>query len=101
MMRNISKLVLVLLFVCGCAMATTPHFDCTPSFSLKAPWQGADAAYSTPLKDGRDVWIFGDTLYGPQREVKGQEPEMVHNTIGISTCKGGQFDMKYSIKRDE
>ena len=41
---------------------------CTPSFPLEhgkaLGWQGADAAYSTPLPDGRDVWIFGDTLYG-------------------------------------
>ena len=95
------RLSLILLFLPGLAFAEPKHFDCTPSFSLVAPWQGADAAYSIPLDDGRDVWIFGDTLYGANREVKGQEPEMVHNTIGISTCQNGKFDIRYSIKRDD
>ena len=100
-MRNISWLMLLLLFSSGMVFAATPHFDCTPSFSLQAPWQGADAAYSIPLKDGRDVWIFGDTLYGDKREVTGQEPQMVHNSIGISTCKDGKWNLKYSIKHNE
>lgn len=99
-MRIVFKALLVVLFLSGFALADSKHFDCTPSLSLVAPWQGADAAYSIPLPDGRDVWIFGDTLYGPTREVKGQEPEMVHNSIGISTCKKGKFDIRYSIKRD-
>ncbi len=77
-----------------------PHFDCGPSFSLQAPWEGADAAYSIPLTDGRDVWIFGDTLFGKDRQVKGNEPEMVHNTFGISSCKDGKWKLDYSIKRD-
>lgn len=99
-MRTLSKLILVVLFFSYIALAQTQHVDCTPSFALVAPWQGADAAYSIPLTDGRDVWIFGDTLYGPKREVTGQEPAMVHNSIGISTCKNGKFDIRYSIKRD-
>ncbi len=101
-MRKLCYFLFVLLFLSAFAMAaTSPHFNCTPAFSLKAPWQGADAAYSIPLKDGRVVWIFGDTLYGPDRKVEGQEPEMVHNSIGISTCKDGEWELKYSIKRDE
>lgn len=101
-MRISLKICLFVLLLPGFAMAAeTPHFDCTPSFSLQAPWQGADAAYSIPLQDGRDVWIFGDTLYGPDRKVKGQEPEMVHNSIGISTCKDGKWNVTYHIKKDE
>lgn len=100
-MRIMSKVVFMLLLLSGLAMAKeSKHFDCGPKFSLQAPWQGADAAYSIPLQDGRDVWIFGDTLYGDKREVTGQEPLMVHNTIGISTCKNGQWNIAYSIKRD-
>jgi Domain of unknown function (DUF4185) len=76
------------------------HFHCVPSFSSQQPWQGADAAYSIPLKDGRVAWIFGDTLYGDQRLVTGEEPRMVHNTIGISTCKDGKWKIDYSIKKD-
>jgi len=73
---------------------------CTPSFPLRAPWLGADAAYSIPLPDGRDVWIFGDTLFGDKRLVTGEEPRMVHNTLGISTCKNGKWNIDYAIKRD-
>lgn len=100
-MRKLCYLVFLLSFVSALAVAAEqPHFNCAPAFSLKAPWEGADAAYSIPLKDGRVVWIFGDTLYGPDRTVKGQEPEMTHNSIGISTCKDGQWSLTYSIKRD-
>jgi|ERR1035437_1027403 hypothetical protein len=79
---------------------------CTPSFPLEhgqqLSWQGADDAYSVPLPDGRDVWIFGDTLYGPERFVQGNDPRMTHSSIGISTCDGkGQWHLKYFFKRDK
>jgi hypothetical protein len=78
---------------------------CTPSFPLqngvKLGWQGADDAYSIPLPDGRDVWIFGDTLYGPERIVIGHDPRMTHSSLGISTCDAnGKWDLHYVIKRD-
>ncbi len=99
-MRLLSSVVCLLLLLPGLAIAESKHFDCTPSFSLQEPWQGADAAYSIPLQDGRVVWIFGDTLYGDKRQVRGQEPLMVHNSIGISTCRNGTWKIDYSIKRD-
>lgn len=100
-MRTFSKLVFVLLLVSGLAMAReSKHFDCTPSFPMHDPWFGADAAYSIPLEDGRDVWIFGDTLYGDKRQVTGNDPRMVHNTIGVSTCKNGAWNIDYTVKHD-
>lgn len=99
-MRMLPKVVFVLLLFATFAVAQSKHFDCTPSFSRQAPWQGGDAAYSIPLHDGRVVWIFGDTFYGDKREVIGNEPRMVHNSIGISTCKAGKWKIDYSIKRD-
>ncbi|MEO6924604.1 MAG: hypothetical protein ABI142_12325, partial [Bryocella sp.] len=79
---------------------------CTPSFPAEHGkafgWQGADAAYSIRLPDHRDVWIFGDTLYGPKRVVTGNDPRMVHNTLGISTCDAkGNWHLKYVVKRDK
>jgi len=60
---------------------------CMPAFPLDPSWQGADAAYSIPLPDGRDIWIFGDTLYGEKRGLlPNGDPLMVRNSIGISTC---------------
>ncbi len=100
-MRTLYKLAFILLLFTAFAAADSRHFDCAPSFSLVAPWQGADAAYSIPLQDGRVVWIFGDTLYGDKREVSGNEPRMVHNSLGISTCRNGKWNIEYSIKRNE
>ena len=77
---------------------------CSASFPLERGkplgWQGADAAYSIPLPDGRDVWIFGDTLFGPERLVVGNDPRMVHNSLGISTCEGGKWHIDYVIRHD-
>jgi hypothetical protein len=91
---------LVVLLSASSMLAENAHFNCVPSFSSQQQWQGADAAYSIPLKDGRVAWIFGDTLYGAQRLVNGEEPRMVHNTIGISTCKDGEWKIDYAIKKD-
>jgi len=92
--------VLFVLFSANVMLGEGRHFDCAPSFPFQQQWQGADAAYSIPLQDGRVAWIFGDTLYGDQRLVNGVEPRMVHNTIGISTCEEGKWKIDYSIKKD-
>jgi hypothetical protein len=92
---------LLSLAVAGPAFAS----NCHPDFSLEhgqaLSWQGADDAYSIRLADGRDVWIFGDTLYGAERLVVGNDPRMTHSSIGISTCdaKTG-WHITYYIKRD-
>jgi hypothetical protein len=72
---------------------------CTPHFSAKNNWQGADAAYSIPLPDGRDVWVFGDTMYGTERKLAGADPRMVRNSVGVSTCKDGTFAIDYVIRK--
>jgi hypothetical protein len=94
------------LFVTGPgALASSTKTPCTPVFPLRhglaQGWLGADAAYSIPLPDGRDVWIFGDTLYGEHREVSGGIPKMVRNSIGISTCSRGRWKLQYVIRHDE
>jgi hypothetical protein len=94
----------LLLFAARSARAAAADADCTPDFPLQQGvangWQGADAAYSVPLPDGRDVWIFGDTLFGEHRVVVGNVPQMVHNSLGISTCKHGHWKLQYVIRRD-
>lgn len=94
-------LLVVFGSLCNRALASV----CTPSFPLQQPaplaWQGADAAYSVPLPGGRDVWIFGDTLYGPGRVVQGHDPRQVHNTLGLSTCgPDGRWHLTYVVKHD-
>jgi hypothetical protein len=64
-------------------------------------WLGADVAFSIPLPDGRDIWIFGDTLYGEKRVVNSNVPVMVRNSIGVSTCgPDGKWRIEYAIRRD-
>jgi len=94
----------LLLFAGSRALAAENDSACTPEFPLEHGrtygWLGADAAYSIPLADGRDVWIFGDTLYGRHRVVNGTTPQMVRNSIGISTCRHGRWHLKYAIRKD-
>jgi hypothetical protein len=53
------------------------------------------------LEDGRDLWIFGDTLEGKQRVVHDAVPTMVRNSIGLSTCTaGGKWKIRYHIRHD-
>ncbi len=75
--------------------------DCTPHFPFSNGWLGADAAYSIPLADGRSVWIFGDTLIGDKRVVISTEPRMVRNSLGLSTCRNGEWKIDYVIRKDK
>lgn len=96
--------MLLLVFLPMTAQARMRHASCTPQFPLQVGqadgWLGADAAYSIPLHDGRDVWIFGDTLYGKKRVVNNGVPQMVHNSLGISTCRDRQWNLHYVIRKD-
>lgn len=99
------SLLVSFLFIVPSSHALSSHSPCTPEFKLEdgkvLGWLGADAAYSIPLSDGRDVWIFGDTLYGKQRVVKDNSPLMVRNSIGISTCDAaGHWSLTYVIRKD-
>lgn len=97
-------LLAFLIFLPAGAHARTRHLNCTPQFPLQLGqhngWLGADAAYSIPLHDGRDVWIFGDTLYGKKRVINHSVPQMVRNSLGISTCKDGHWRLHYVIRKD-
>ena len=102
---RVSFLLVCMLLGSSLSRALSTHNACTPEFPLEQGnalgWLGADAAYSIPLADGRDVWIFGDTLYGTDRVVEGHDPRQVHNSLGISTCdKGGNWRLNYVIKHD-
>ena len=98
-------LLLTVLAMClFTAHARASSLPCNAAFAPqvgdKFGWQGADAAYSIPLPDGRDVWIFGDTLYGSHRVVRGNDPQMVHNSLGISTCTDGHWNLRYILRHD-
>lgn len=101
-MKRVSKVIFAVLLFAAISTAAFAS-SCTPSFPLETSqsngWQGADAAYSIPLGDGRDLWIFGDTLYGMKRVVNNAVPVMVRNSIGISACSApGKFSIQYAIR---
>lgn len=100
-LRGAGALALTLMFA-GPALAATPQSKgCTPSFPFQGGWLGADAAYSIPISQKRVVWIFGDTLYGRERAVTGNNPRMVRNSIGISTCDAARgWHIEYVIRRN-
>ena len=99
--RLLLAVVAVLLFTARAHGSTTPcKAVFAPETGKALGWQGGDAAYSIPLPDGRDVWIFGDTLYGAQREVNGNDPRMVRNSLAVSTCIDGQWKIRYILRHD-
>jgi hypothetical protein len=72
---------------------------CAPRFPFQDGWWGADGAYSIPLPGGRDLWIFGDTLYGDSRTLQGRDLQMVRNSVGLSTCEDGEWKIEYVLRR--
>ena len=98
---SLAVILFCAFFFPGKSAAQEAKWNCTPSFPFQQQWLGADAGYSIPLLDGRNVWIFGDTLYGDKREVNGTTPRMVRNSIGISTCKDGKWQIDYTMRRGE
>ena len=57
-----------------------------------AGWTGGDAAWSARLPDGRDVWLFGDTLLGGVQSSGRRDPQapMVRNSIVVAERDGGR-----------
>lgn len=98
--RTVVLALVVLLLVPALYAADGRDAACTPTFPVgQQQWLGGDAVYSVPLPDGRTVWIFGDTLYGDKRVVVGKDPVMTHNSMAISTCKDGKWNIDYFFKR--
>src|SRR4051812_22896963 len=56
-----------------------------------AGWTGGDAAWSARLPDGRDVWLFGDTMLGGVQSSGRRDPRtpMVRNSIVVAEWYGG------------
>jgi len=60
-------------------------------FQREAGWTGADACYSVDLRDGRTLWLFGDTWVGPVAD--GARPPgatLVHNSIAVHPTPAGR-----------
>lgn len=73
----------------------SPCADCTPSFPYKEGWLGGDIAYSVPLMAGRSLWLFGDSFIGEPGQTTRRGAHLIANTIAISICREGKFDLDY------
>ncbi|MEB2344963.1 MAG: DUF4185 domain-containing protein [Deltaproteobacteria bacterium] len=72
---------------------------CWPRFPYQEGWLGGDGAYSVPLSSRRSVWLFGDTFVGRPDQADRVGASLVHNSIGISECRGGRFAIDYAWGR--
>jgi len=87
-----------LLLACACAGLHPPSAAptaCWPRFPYQSGWLGADGAFSVPLSPTRSVWLFGDTFVGSPEQTDRVGASFVHNSIGVSTCDGERFDVRY------
>jgi len=70
---------------------------CLPSLPYSGGWLGGDGAFSIPLSNDRELWLFGDTFVSPdpkQTQTRAGTA-MVTNTIGVSTCRAGKWTIQY------
>lgn len=59
-------------------------------------WTGADATYSTPLPDGRILWMFGDTFLGTVRADRSRPGSpLLRNSLVIQD--GDELVTKYQM----
>jgi len=97
--RFIKVLVLVLLFLPGCAYQTTrfPWRTCSsstvPLFQStgNGGWLGSDDAMSIVLPTGKTLWLYGDTWIGSASGVNRAGSQFASNSIGISNCPAGSW----------
>jgi len=56
-------------FTAGCAHpAARPDPAWDAAFTRTSGWNGGDIAHSIDLGDGRTLWLFGDSIFGPVRD---------------------------------
>ncbi len=99
-------LVLVLAFACAspAPQPSPPPQGCSPDFAYSGGWLGGDGVYSVDLPGGsqRTLWLFGDSFVSDDAEARNRVGStFVHNSIGVSRCRDGNFSIRYHWGRDE
>jgi hypothetical protein len=100
---RIARYALIAIVGCDtilCALATPSVVwakGCLPSFPYSGGWLGADGAFSIPLSQDRELWLFGDTFVSadPMQTKTRAGATMVTNSIAISSCRGGKWTIEY------
>jgi hypothetical protein len=95
-----AALLFALTGLAGCAGSGGPGADaqraCWPRFAYQQGWLGGDGAYSVPLSSTRSIWLFGDTFVGRPGQRDRVGAALVHNSVGVSECRGGRFAIDYA-----
>lgn len=82
------------LFV-GLVVGVAAYADCVPQFPYQNGWLGGDGAYSIALPQQQTLWLFGDSFINTQHPATRAGSSMVANTVALSTCRNGQFHLRY------
>ncbi len=88
--------------LCSLAMPSLVRAEgCVPSFPYQGGWLGGDGAFSIPLSNERELWLFGDTFVSadPEQTQSRAGAAMVRNSIAISSCRGGKWTIEYHWRR--
>ncbi|MFO0688035.1 MAG: DUF4185 domain-containing protein [Myxococcota bacterium] len=86
MLVSLAALACAVVFARGLRVGS--QADCRPDFRDQDGWLGGDVAASIPLdaKDGRSVWLFGDSFVVRPGEPAVRRYPFVHNAIAVSHC---------------
>ena len=99
----VHSLLLGILLSCGGSSSggpppPPPTAECASAtyFPCQQGWLGADGAYSVPLGNGNNLWIFADTFVGAATATsRTQANGFIHNSIATSTCSGQSCSYQY------
>ncbi len=89
------KILFLLVFLQSLSISYC-YSKCTPEFPYKDKWLGGDGIYSVQLTEKKTLWIFGDSFVSRDNIiVRNQQTGFVPNSIAISTCNNGKWDINY------
>ncbi len=105
--NRIARYHFVPIIACGailCALAMPSLVwaeACIPSFPYSGGWLGGDGAFSIPLSNERELWLFGDTFVSADTKQTQTRvgAGLVRNSIAISSCRGGKWTIQYHWRR--
>lgn len=85
--------IALLLFVGGCPYCPVEYTppgaygtrweEADALFHQNPRWLGGDGAYSIDLRDGRSVWLFGDSFIATSAAHTRRESKLVRNSIAV------------------
>jgi hypothetical protein len=83
------------------APIATPWPEATARFRGNGRWLGADSGYSVDLREGRVLWLFGDTFIDPSRDgsrTNGPN-QFIRNSVALQTATNDAA--RYELSRSE